>query len=205
MRLQETREATNIVDQLLDAIPSGPIMAKVPRIIKVPAGEAYVATENPLGEMGYYVVSKGDLEPFRVKIRTPSFSNISIVPWVMQAAPTCPTSSPFWVRCTSSSGTSTDEWGPVSELTLSGALELAYWAETSIKLGVALIVIPTPALMLGYLFLLKMMAFMQSRLGPMEAGPHGSLQLHGRRSEVPPEGGHPSRRCRPAGVRGRPR
>ena len=42
-------------------------MAKVPRIIKVPAGEAYVATENPLGEMGYYVVSKGDLTPFRVK------------------------------------------------------------------------------------------------------------------------------------------
>ena len=45
-------------------------MAKVPRIIKVPEGEAYVATENPLGEMGYYVVSKGDLVPFRVKIRS---------------------------------------------------------------------------------------------------------------------------------------
>ncbi len=45
------------------AIPSGPIMAKVPRIIKVPEGEAWVATENPLGEMGYYVVSKGDLVP----------------------------------------------------------------------------------------------------------------------------------------------
>ena len=41
--------------------PSGPIMAKVPRIIKVPEGEAFVATENPLGEMAYYVVSKGDL------------------------------------------------------------------------------------------------------------------------------------------------
>ena len=82
VRLQETREATLIVDQLLDTIPSGPVMAKVPRIIKVPEGEAYVETENPLGAMGYYVVSKGDLVPFRVKIRTPSFNNISIVPWV---------------------------------------------------------------------------------------------------------------------------
>ena len=73
---------SKIVDQLLDTIPAGPIMAKVPRIIKVPEGEAYVETENPLGVMGYYVVSKGDLMPFRVKIRTPSFNNISIVPWV---------------------------------------------------------------------------------------------------------------------------
>jgi NADH-quinone oxidoreductase subunit D len=76
------REASLIVDQLLDSLPGGPIMAKVPRIIKVPEGEAYVATENPLGEMGYYVVSKGDLVPFRVKIRSASFNNVSIVPWV---------------------------------------------------------------------------------------------------------------------------
>ena len=84
VRLQEVRESTRIVDQLCDGLPSGPIMAKVPRIIKVPAGEAYVATENPLGAMGYYVVSKGDVGPFRVKIRTPSFSNISILPWVLK-------------------------------------------------------------------------------------------------------------------------
>jgi NADH-quinone oxidoreductase subunit D len=82
VRLQETRESTRIIDQLLDSMPKGPIMAKVPRIIKVPAGEAYVETENPLGAMGYYVVSKGDLVPFRVKIRSASFNNISIVPWV---------------------------------------------------------------------------------------------------------------------------
>jgi NADH-quinone oxidoreductase subunit D len=82
VRLQETRESTKIVDQLLDGLPAGPIMAKVPRIIKVPAGEAYVQTENPLGWMGFYVVSKGDLGPFRVKIRTASFNNVSIVPWV---------------------------------------------------------------------------------------------------------------------------
>ncbi len=84
VRLQETREATKIVDQLIDGLPSGPIMAKVPRIIKVPAGEAWVSTENPLGEMGYYVVSKGDLGPFRVKIRSASFNNISVVPWVLK-------------------------------------------------------------------------------------------------------------------------
>lgn len=84
VRLQETREATKIVDQLLDILPSGPIMAKVPRIIKVPEGEAWVSTENPLGEMGYYVVSRGDLGPFRVKIRSASFNNISIVPWVLR-------------------------------------------------------------------------------------------------------------------------
>ena len=84
VRLQEVREATSIVDQLLDTIPSGPVMAKVPRIIKVPEGEAWVSTENPLGEMGYYVVSKGDLGPFRVKIRSASFNNISITPWLLK-------------------------------------------------------------------------------------------------------------------------
>ncbi|CAN5742962.1 NADH-quinone oxidoreductase subunit D [soil metagenome] len=84
VRLQETREATNMVDQLLAGLPAGPIMAKVPRIIKVPEGEAWVSTENPLGEMGYYVVSKNDLGPFRVKIRSASFNNISIAPWVLK-------------------------------------------------------------------------------------------------------------------------
>ncbi len=84
VRLQEVRESCSIVEQLLDSMPAGPIMAKVPRIIKVPEGEAYVATENPLGHMGYYVVSKGGLEPFRVKIRSASFSNMSITPWLLK-------------------------------------------------------------------------------------------------------------------------
>lgn len=84
VRLQEVRESTKIVDQLLDTLPAGPVMAKVPKIIKVPEGEAFVSTENPLGEMGYYVVSQGDQGPFRVKIRSASFNNISIVPWVLK-------------------------------------------------------------------------------------------------------------------------
>ncbi len=84
VRLQEVREGAKIVNALLGKIPSGPVMAKVPRIIKVPAGEAFVETENPLGVMGYYIVSKGELNPFRVKIRSASFSNISIAPWLLK-------------------------------------------------------------------------------------------------------------------------
>ena len=84
VRLQETREAARIVLQALDQIPSGPIMAKVPRIIKVPEGEVWVETENPLGQMGYYVISKGATGPFRVKIRSASFSNVSILPWLLR-------------------------------------------------------------------------------------------------------------------------
>ena len=86
VRLQEVRESTQIVDKLLDTLPAGSIMAKVPRIIKVPEGEAWVSTENPLGEMGYYIVSKGDTGPFRVKIRSASFNNISITPWLLRGA-----------------------------------------------------------------------------------------------------------------------
>ena len=63
VRLQETRESARMVLQLLDGLPAGPIMAKVPRIIKVPEGEVWVETENPLGQMGYYVVSKGATGP----------------------------------------------------------------------------------------------------------------------------------------------
>jgi NADH-quinone oxidoreductase subunit D len=84
VRLQETRESARMVLQLLQQMPSGPIMAKVPRIIKVPEGEVWVNTENPLGEMGYYIVSKGATGPFRVKIRSASFSNVSILPWMLR-------------------------------------------------------------------------------------------------------------------------
>jgi NADH-quinone oxidoreductase subunit D len=84
VRLQETRESARMVLQLLEQLPSGPIMAKVPRIIKVPEGESFVNSENPLGEMGYYIVSKGATGPFRVKIRSASFSNVSILPWLLR-------------------------------------------------------------------------------------------------------------------------
>ena len=64
-----------------------------------------------------------------------------------------------------------------SVLSLVSAVDLAYWQQTGIKVLVILMVIPAGDIILGYVFLMKMMSHMQSRLGPMEAGPHGVLQL----------------------------
>ncbi|MDP9071112.1 MAG: NADH-quinone oxidoreductase subunit H, partial [Actinomycetota bacterium] len=57
------------------------------------------------------------------------------------------------------------------------AVDLAYWQSTALKVAVVLGVIPVGSLIFVYVFLFKMMSHMQSRLGPMEAGPHGSLQV----------------------------
>ena len=84
VRLNEVREAARIVIQAIDDIPSGPLQAKVPRVIKVPRGETYVRAENPKGEMGYYIISDGGRIPYRMKIRSASFSNLSILPWALK-------------------------------------------------------------------------------------------------------------------------
>jgi NADH-quinone oxidoreductase subunit D len=84
VRLAEIRQSARIIQQAVDGIPAGPLQAKVPKIIKVPKGETYVRAENPKGEMGYYLVSDGGQGPYRLKIRSASFSNISILPWILE-------------------------------------------------------------------------------------------------------------------------
>ncbi len=86
VRLEEVRQAARIISQAIEGLPSGPLQAKVPRIIKVPKGEIYVRAENPKGEMGYYIVSEGGRIPYRVKIRSASFSNLSVMPWLLEGA-----------------------------------------------------------------------------------------------------------------------
>jgi NADH-quinone oxidoreductase subunit D len=87
VRLFEMYQSINIVRQAIDTIPAGPIQAKVPRIIKVPAGEAYAESENPRGLMGFYVVSRGGRKPYRVSVRTGSFPTLqalaSLLPGVL--------------------------------------------------------------------------------------------------------------------------
>ena len=84
VRLNEIREAAGIVVQAVDKIPSGPLQSKVPRVLKVPKGQVYVRGENPKGEFGYYVISEGGKMPYRLKIRSTSFSNLSILPWILE-------------------------------------------------------------------------------------------------------------------------
>src|SRR5439155_3347769 len=76
VRMLEFRQSVRIMRQAVAAIPEGPIMGKVGKVIKPPVGEAYVSIEAPKGELGYYVVSDGSTQPYRVRVRPPSFVNL---------------------------------------------------------------------------------------------------------------------------------
>ena len=77
-------ESLRIIEQVNDMIPAGPIIpGKMPKTIKAPEGNYYLRTENSLGECGYYLVSRGDKYPWRMKMRTPSFSNVSMIPYLL--------------------------------------------------------------------------------------------------------------------------
>jgi NADH-quinone oxidoreductase subunit D len=82
--LHEVVESAKIVEQAIEGIPSGPVLGKVPRVVQAPPGEVYVRAESPLGELGYYLVSDGDRRPYRLKIRTPSYNNVSALPYVLK-------------------------------------------------------------------------------------------------------------------------
>lgn len=76
VRLMEMNESLKIIRQAMRDIPEGPVMAKVPKVIKPPVGEVYHRVENPKGEMGFYIVSNGTTKPERVKIRAGAFVNL---------------------------------------------------------------------------------------------------------------------------------
>jgi len=79
VRMDEMRESAKIIKQAMDSLPEGDIMAKVPRVIKPAPGEVYCRVEGPRGEVGAYVASDGTEKPYRVKFRSPSFSNLSVL------------------------------------------------------------------------------------------------------------------------------
>jgi NADH-quinone oxidoreductase subunit D len=67
----------------LSRLPQGPLSARLPKVFKVPEGQAYAWTEGPLGLSGYYLVSRGGKTPWRLKVRSASFSNVAVLPEVL--------------------------------------------------------------------------------------------------------------------------
>ena len=77
VRVGEIRQSLKIVEQALDMIPSGDYTAKLPRVLKPPAGEAFGRIESSRGDLGCYIISDGSANPYRLHWRAPSFINLA--------------------------------------------------------------------------------------------------------------------------------
>jgi len=85
LRMAEIEQSLRILEQALEQFPSeGEVMGKVPRVIRPPAGETYVRIESPRGEIGCYIASQGKDKPWRLKFRRPSFTNLQILPKLLE-------------------------------------------------------------------------------------------------------------------------
>ena len=87
VRVQEMYQSMHIIEQALEQIPDGPVTSSLGRrLIRPPEGEVYVRAENPRGEIGVYLVSKGADRPYRLKVRPPSFCNLSALKALLKDA-----------------------------------------------------------------------------------------------------------------------
>jgi NADH-quinone oxidoreductase subunit D/NADH-quinone oxidoreductase subunit C/D len=77
VRMKEIKESLSIIEQLIDNIPEGDFQAKTKAVLKLPKGEYYSRVETARGEFGVYIVSEGGMTPYRIKFRSPGFSNLS--------------------------------------------------------------------------------------------------------------------------------
>ncbi len=77
VRIREMNQSIKIIEQLIDNIPEGDFQAKTKAVLKLPKGEFYTRVETARGEFGIYIVSEGGTTPYRIKFRSPGFSNLS--------------------------------------------------------------------------------------------------------------------------------
>ena len=84
VRVEEMRESIKIIEQALSELPKGEISAKVRRIVRPPAGDVFIRTESPRGDLGVYIVSDGSDKPYRVKVRPPSFANLQALEYMLK-------------------------------------------------------------------------------------------------------------------------
>jgi len=79
IRIREMNQSIRIIEQLIDNIPDGEFQAKTKAVLKLPKGEFYSRVETARGELGVYIVSEGGTTPYRIKFRSPGFSNLSVL------------------------------------------------------------------------------------------------------------------------------
>lgn len=79
VRIREMEQSVKIIEQLIDNIPEGEFQAKTKNVLKLPKGEFYTRVETARGELGVYIVSEGGTTPYRIKYRSPGFSNLSVL------------------------------------------------------------------------------------------------------------------------------
>lgn len=79
IRIREMHQSIRIIEQLIDNIPEGDFQAKTKAVLKLPKGEFYTRVETARGELGVYIVSEGGTTPYRIKFRSPGFSNLSVL------------------------------------------------------------------------------------------------------------------------------
>lgn len=84
VRVEEIRQSVRIVRQALGAIPEGEIVCKTPKTIRPPKGEVFTWVETPRGALGGYLVSDGTSNPYRFKVRPPSFIHLQTLPYLMK-------------------------------------------------------------------------------------------------------------------------
>jgi NADH-quinone oxidoreductase subunit D len=84
LRVDEVKQSLRIIDQCLHNMPDGPIMAKVPRLLRPRPGRAFAAIEGPRGLYGTYAISDGTDQPFRMRIHDPSFVHLQLVGMLMK-------------------------------------------------------------------------------------------------------------------------
>jgi NADH-quinone oxidoreductase subunit D/NADH-quinone oxidoreductase subunit C/D len=77
VRVKEMNQSIRIIEQLIDSIPEGEFVGKTKNVLKLPKGEFYTRVETARGEFGVFVVSEGGANPYRIKFRSPGFSNLS--------------------------------------------------------------------------------------------------------------------------------
>ena len=78
--VDQVRVSLDLADACLDALPGGPVDVRLSKNLRAPEGHVYCWTENPLGINGYYLVSRGQRTPYRLKLRTASFNNVAALP-----------------------------------------------------------------------------------------------------------------------------